>query len=55
VTGPDAALGITFDDQTTFSLSANTRIVVDAFVHQKGIVSIRNTVAVPRATCAGVN
>src|SRR5262249_22930155 len=36
VTGPDAALGITFDDQTTFSLSANTRIVVDAFVHQKG-------------------
>jgi FecR protein len=36
VTGPDAALGITFDDQTTFSLSANTRIVVDAFVYQKG-------------------
>jgi FecR protein len=36
VTGPEAALGITFDDQTTFSLSANTRIVVDAFVYQKG-------------------
>jgi hypothetical protein len=36
MTGPDAALGITFDDQTTFSLSANTRIVVDAFVYQKG-------------------
>jgi len=36
VTGPDGALGITFDDQTTFSLSANTRIVVDAFVYQKG-------------------
>ena len=30
VTGPDAALGITFDDQTIFSLSANSRIVVDA-------------------------
>jgi FecR protein len=35
-TGPDGALGVTFDDQTTFSLSANTRIVVDAFVYQKG-------------------
>jgi hypothetical protein len=35
MTGPDATLGITFDDQTTFSLSANTRIVVDAFVYQK--------------------
>jgi hypothetical protein len=36
LTGPDSALGITFDDQTTFSLSANTRIVVDAFVYQQG-------------------
>ena len=36
VTGPNSALGITFDDQTTFSLSADTRIVVDAFVYQKG-------------------
>jgi hypothetical protein len=36
VTGPNSALGVTFDDQTTFSLSADTRIVVDAFVYQKG-------------------
>src|SRR5262249_17316006 len=36
MTGPGAALGITFDDQTTFSLSANTRIVLDSFVYQKG-------------------
>jgi FecR protein len=36
VTGPNSALGITFDDQTTFSLSADTRIVVDAFVYQQG-------------------
>ena len=35
VTGPNSALGVTFDDQTTFSLSADTRIVVDAFVYQK--------------------
>jgi hypothetical protein len=36
VTGPNSALGVTFDDQTTFSLSADTRIVVDAFVYQQG-------------------
>jgi FecR protein len=35
-TGPNSALGITFDDQTTFSLSANTRIVVTEFVYQEG-------------------
>jgi hypothetical protein len=35
-TGPDGVLGVTFDDQTTFSLSANTRIVVDSFVYQTG-------------------
>jgi hypothetical protein len=32
----DSTLGITFDDETTFSLSANTRIVVDEFVYQQG-------------------
>jgi len=36
VTGPNSALGITFDDQTTFSLSANTRLVVNEFVYQEG-------------------
>lgn len=35
-TGLNASLGITFDDQTTFSLSQNTRIVVDNFVYQAG-------------------
>ena len=32
----NSALGITFDDETTFSLSANTRIVVDKFVYEEG-------------------
>jgi hypothetical protein len=32
----NSSLGITFDDQTTFSLSANTRIVIDAFVYSEG-------------------
>jgi hypothetical protein len=35
-TAVDSSLGVTFDDQTTFSLSANTRIVVDDFVYQEG-------------------
>jgi hypothetical protein len=35
-TGLNSALGVTFDDETTFSLSANTRIVVDAFVYREG-------------------
>ncbi|HEY1745548.1 MAG TPA: FecR domain-containing protein [Xanthobacteraceae bacterium] len=35
-TGPNSTLGITFDDQTTFSLSANTRIVVSEFVYSEG-------------------
>jgi hypothetical protein len=35
-TAANSALGVTFDDETTFSLSANTRIVVDEFVYQDG-------------------
>jgi FecR protein len=35
-TGANAALGVTFDDETTLSLSANARIVVDEFVYEKG-------------------
>ena len=32
-TAPDSSLGVTFDDQTTFSLSANTMLVVDKFLY----------------------
>jgi FecR protein len=35
-TGANSTLGVTFDDETTFSLSADTRIVVDEFVYQEG-------------------
>jgi hypothetical protein len=35
-TAVDSSLGVTFDDETTFSLSPNTRIVVDQFVYQQG-------------------
>ncbi len=34
-TDANSSLGITFDDETTFSLSANTRIVIDSFVYQQ--------------------
>ncbi|MGI8526395.1 MAG: FecR family protein [Pseudolabrys sp.] len=32
-TGPNASLGVTFDDETTFNLSANASITVDEFVY----------------------
>jgi hypothetical protein len=32
-TAPDASLGVTFDDETTFSLSSNTMLVVDKFIY----------------------
>lgn len=35
-TGTDGTLGITFDDETTFTLKPNARIAVDDFVYQDG-------------------
>lgn len=35
-TGAAAALGVTFDDETTFNLSANASITVDEFIYQDG-------------------
>ncbi len=35
-TALDSTLGVTFDDETTFDLSANTRITVDEFIYQQG-------------------
>src|SRR6185503_1387098 len=35
-TGANAALGITFDDETTFNLSANATITVNEFVYEEG-------------------
>jgi len=35
-TSVDGTLGITFDDETTFTLKPNTRITVDEFVYQSG-------------------
>jgi hypothetical protein len=35
-TGANASLGITFDDETTFNLSANASITVDEFIYEGG-------------------
>ena len=35
-TSANSSLGVTFDDETTLSLSANARIVVDQFTYQEG-------------------
>jgi hypothetical protein len=53
-TGPNAALGVTFDDATTFSLSADTRIVVDEFVYQDGGTANAALVTIALGTAAFV-
>ncbi len=35
-TGPNGTIGITFDDDTTFTLKSNSQIAVDDFVYQQG-------------------
>jgi FecR protein len=51
-TGPSSTLGITFDDETTFSLSANTRITVDEFVYQQSGSANAALFTVARGTAA---
>jgi hypothetical protein len=52
VTGANSSLGVTFDDETTFSLSANSRIVVDEFVYQEGGSGNAAAYSVARGTVA---
>jgi hypothetical protein len=53
-TGASASLGVTFDDETTFTLSANSRIVVDEFVYQEGGSGNAAAYSVARGTVAFV-
>ena len=53
-TGANSTLGVTFDDETTFSLNANTRIVVDDFVYQDGGKGNSALFTVARGTAAFV-
>jgi FecR protein len=51
-TGADGSLGVTFDDETTFSLGANARIVVDQFVYADGGSANAGLFTVVRGTAA---
>jgi hypothetical protein len=51
-TGANSALGVTFDDETTFSLTANARIVIDEFVYQEGASGNSAVFNVARGTVA---
>jgi hypothetical protein len=53
-TGANASLGVTFDDETTFSLSANSRIVVDNYVYEEGASGNAGAFSVARGTVAFV-
>ena len=53
-TAANSTLGVTFDDQTTFSLSQNTRIVVDEFVYAEGGAANAASFSVATGTAAFV-
>ena len=53
-TGVNSALGVTFDDETTFSLSANARIVINEYVYQEGAKGNAAIFNVARGTVAFV-
>jgi hypothetical protein len=53
-TNTDGTLGITFDDETTFTLKPNTRLAVDEFVYQEGGTDNAAIFNVVRGTAAFV-
>ena len=53
-TNADGTLGITFDDETTFTLKASTRLTVDEFVYQEGGTDNAAIFNVVRGTAAFV-
>jgi hypothetical protein len=53
-TGVDGTLGITFDDDTTFSLSPNSRLTVDDFIYQQGGAGNAGAFNIVRGTVAFV-
>src|SRR5580693_5777030 len=53
-TNVDGTLGITFDDETTFTLKPNTRLAVDEFVYREGGANNAAVFNVVRGTAAFV-
>jgi hypothetical protein len=53
-TSPNSALGVTFNDSTTFNLTANARITVDLFVYEEGGKQNGALIDIARGTVAFV-
>ncbi len=53
-TGANGALSVTFDDETTLSLSANARIVVTDYVYEEGAKANKAVFNIARGTVAFV-
>ncbi|HXZ22548.1 MAG TPA: FecR domain-containing protein [Pseudolabrys sp.] len=53
-TGASASLAVTFDDETTLSLTANARIVVNEFIYEEGGKSNKAVVNIALGTVAFV-
>src|SRR4029077_17004024 len=53
-TGANSALGITFNDATTFNLKANTQITIDTYVYEDGGKNNAGVFDVARGTAAFV-
>ena len=53
-TGGNGALSVTFDDETTLSLSANARIVVNDYVYEEGAKGNKAAFNIARGTVAFV-
>jgi len=53
-TGANGALGVTFDDETTLSLSANARVVVNEYVYEQGAKGNKAVFNIARGTVAFV-
>ena len=51
-TGSNGAIGVTFNDETTFNLSAGARLVIDEFVYQPGGKDNEAVFKVTRGTVA---
>jgi hypothetical protein len=49
-TGANAALGVTFDDETTLSLNANARVVVNELVYEEGSKANKAVINFARGT-----
>lgn len=53
-TGANSSLGVTFDDETTLSLNANARVVVNEFTYEEGGKANKAVINIARGTVAFV-